>query len=71
MKELKKGEHSALSGTRALFTFVQPTAKLKITYRDHGISPAELSCHEYSLTVMDIMTLLTIPQLFHEVRFIL
>ena len=34
MKELKKGEHSALSGTRALFTFVQPTAKLKITYRD-------------------------------------
>lgn len=34
MKELKKGEHSALSGTRALFTFVQPTAKLKITYRE-------------------------------------
>ena len=40
MKELKKGEHSALSGTRALFTFVQPTAKLKITYRDGWDKPS-------------------------------
>ena len=37
-KELKKGEHTALSGTRALFTFVQPTAKLKITYRYEELS---------------------------------
>jgi hypothetical protein len=34
MEQMEKGEHSALFGSRAVFTFVQPTAKQKITYRE-------------------------------------
>lgn len=31
---MERSEHSSLHGSKAVFTFVQPTEKLKITYRE-------------------------------------
>lgn len=34
LKRMEKNDQSSLFGTKAVFTFVQPTEKLKITYRE-------------------------------------